>query len=96
MSSKKNNIENWLDEQIKKVSNYIPWKGGYCDECKIFCKTFKTDAETGVRWHKCPICGKTFKTAIKKNIPTQIDTMQQKHVEVDKSKFKKSVQRKRK
>jgi len=55
-------LSSWIRRQLQDVSKYVPRKGGICNLCGRFCRTYKTDSETGVRYHRCNDCGVNFKT----------------------------------
>lgn len=56
-------LSSWIRRQLQEVAKYVPRKGGICKLCGLFCRTYKTDSETGVRYHRCPDCGINFKTS---------------------------------
>lgn len=56
-------LSSWIKRQLQAVAKYVPRKGGICNLCGDFCRTYKTDSETGVRYHRCNNCGINFKTS---------------------------------
>jgi hypothetical protein len=55
-------LSSWINRQLQAAAKYVPRKGGICNLCGSFCRTYKTDSETGTRYHYCVKCGINFKT----------------------------------
>ena len=56
-------LSSWIRRQLQEAAQYVPRKGGVCKLCGRFCRTYKTDSETNVRYHRCEKCGINFKTS---------------------------------
>lgn len=66
-------------------------------ELKVY-KTFDWDGETRIRYHKCPACGRSFKSIETRNVQEEVQpiVVPSKNVEkkIDESVIKKPVQKK--
>lgn len=89
-------LSSWIRRQLESAARYVPRKGGICKLCGRFCKTYKTDSETGTRYHRCQHCGINFKTNEKAkaadpvgNLPTKQDAGPVKPVRIDSRKKRK-------
>lgn len=88
-------LSSWIRRQLESVARYVPGKGGICKLCGRFCRTYKTDSESGIRYHRCRHCGVNFKTSEKENpaplvgkLPTEQDTSPTPAVKIDNSRKK--------
>jgi len=74
-------LSSWIRRQLQEAAQYVPRKGGICRLCGRFCRTNRTDPETGTRFHRCEKCGVNFKSVGQS--PTKADTALDKELDID-------------
>lgn len=74
-------LSSWIRRQLQSAAQYVPRKGGICRLCGRFCRTNRTDPETGIRFHRCEKCGVNFKSVGQS--PTKDDSEPAEQLDID-------------